>query len=143
MSELIVESNVAEPGPFSFSTASADLLALCSFGYAEPLGSQHPLAEFIRQVRTVDAVDVAPLTTFYERDAIDPADAVNLEAAWQDPAPLAVAAAATRAALADDPAHAGLRADFPNLTTLLDELTAMASWAEAHTAQIRLSFRLR
>ncbi len=142
MSELIVESDAAEPGPFGFSGDSGDLLALCSFGYAEPLGSQHPLADFMRRLRTVGAVDVAPLTTFYDRDPTDPADVVNLEAAWQDPAPLAVAAAAARAALVDDAAHEGLQADFPNLTTLLGELTEMASWAQEHAARMRLSFTL-
>jgi hypothetical protein len=142
MSELIVESDAPEPGPFAFRVDSGDLLALCSFGYAEPLGSQHPLADFMRRLRTEGRVDVTPLTTFYDRDTTDPADTVNLDAAWQDPAPLAVAAAAARAALADDAADETLLADFPNLATLLDDLTAMASWSSARAARIRLSFTL-
>ena len=142
MSELIVESDAPEPGPFAFSVDSGDLLALCSFGYAEPLGSQHPLADFMRRLRTEGGIDVTPLTTFYDRDTTDPADTVNLEAAWQDPAPLAVVAAAARTALAADAANETPLADFPNLATLLDELTAMASSANKHSARIRLSFTL-
>jgi hypothetical protein len=142
MSELIVESDAPQPGPFAFSVDSSDLLALCSFGYAEPLGSQHPLADFMGRLRTNGGIDVTPLTTFYDRDTTDPADSVNLDAAWQDPAPLAVVAAAASAALAVDAAHETLLADFPNLATLLDDLTAMASWSSARSARIRLSFTL-
>ena len=142
MPQLIVESDADQAGPFTFSVESSDLLALLSFGYAEPFGSQHPLTEFVRHLRRDLGIDVAPLATFYDHDANDAEDAANLAAAWQEPAPLAGSAAAAHAALVDDRSNEALRTDFPNLPTLLTELTAMAAWASEHGARIRLSFTL-
>ena len=142
MPRLIVESNAVGAAPFAFSADSGDLLALLSFGYAEPFGSQHPLTVFVRRLKTSHGVDVTPLVTFYDHDVSDAQDAANLEAAWQDPAPLAIAARAAAGVVRTDPAAAEMQADYPALSTLLLELAEMSDRAAAQAARIRLSFRM-
>ena len=116
MAHIIVESDATNSaagsddgasGPFVFSVETIDLLALLSFGYAEPFGSQHQLTRFVRRLRQHHDIDVTPLMTFYDRDVTDAEDLANLEAAWQSAAPLAGTLRATLSALQDDQEIAG------------------------------------
>ena len=95
----------------------------------------------MRHLRRDRGLDPTPLTTYYDRDGSEAADAENLEAAWQAAAPLGSIARAARLAL-DDESGQVLGDDFPHLATLLAELETMASWAAARDARIRLSFTL-
>ncbi|HJN92845.1 MAG TPA: hypothetical protein QGF05_09015 [Dehalococcoidia bacterium] len=152
MAHIIVESDATNSaagsddgasGPFVFSVETIDLLALLSFGYAEPFGSQHQLTRFVRRLRQHHDIDVTPLMTFYDRDVTDAEDLANLEAAWQSAAPLAGTLRATLSALQDDQETAALLDGFGQLAVLLPELASMADWAAARDAQIRLSFSMQ
>ena len=140
MPALFVETDPAAPDRPRFSTDPRPLLALISFGVAEPFGTQHPLTEVIRGLKRGHGIDVGPLLTFYDRDVEDAEDAAKLDAAWQPAAALRDCVAAARAAIAADVALAELASGEPELPTLLAELEAMA--AAAGAGRIRLSFRL-
>lgn len=147
MPHVIVESDASQPegSPsdlFTFSVETIDLLALLSFGYAEPFGSQHQLTLFVRRLRQQHGIDITPLMTFYDRDVTDDEDLANLEAAWQPAAALSATLQATLAALSDDAKTAALLDGFDQLNILLPELSAMADWAAAREARIRLSFSM-
>ena len=140
MPALFVETEPAAPDGPRFSTDPRPLLALISFGVAEPFGTQHPLTEVIRGLKRGHGIDVGPLLTFYDRDVEDAEDAAKLAAAWQPAAALRDCVSAARAAIAADVALAELASGEPDLPTLLAELEAMA--AAAGTGRIRISFRL-
>ncbi len=140
MPALFVETDPATAGAPRFSTDPRPLLALISFGVAEPFGTQHPLTEVIRGLKRGHGIDVGPLLTFYDRDVEDAEDAAKLDAAWQPAAALRDCVAAARAAIAADVALAELAAGEPDLPALLAELEAMA--AAAGGGRIRISFRL-
>ena len=140
MPALFVETDPAVPDGPHFSTDPRPLLALISFGVAEPFGTQHPLTEVIRGLKRGHGIDVGPLLTFYDRDVEDAEDAAKLDAAWQPAAALRDCVSAARAAIAADVALAELASGEPELPTLLAELEAMA--AAAGTGRIRISFRL-
>ena len=140
MPALFVETDPAAPDGPHFSTDPRPLLALISFGVAEPFGTQHPLTEVIRGLKRGHGIDVGPLLTFYDRDVEDAEDAAKLDAAWQPAAALRDCVSAARAAIAADVALAELASGEPDLPTLLAELEAMA--AAAGTGRIRISFRL-
>ena len=72
MPSLFVESDAADPAPFRFKGDPVDLLALLSFGVAEPFGSHHPLTELVRRLKREHGIDVAPLLTFYDREVEEP-----------------------------------------------------------------------
>lgn len=142
MSRLFVESDAAEAGPFTFSGDSGELLALLSFGIAEPHGSQHALTEFVRALQRDHGVDVTALLTFYDRDVEDAIDEANLEAAWQDAAALHDCLVAVHEALSANARLRGYLTPFPSIPRGLEELQAMAAWAAQREARIRISFSL-
>ena len=153
MSTLFVEMSLveadgsAEPGgraagTLSFTGDASDLLALLSFGVAEPFGSQHPLTQLIRRLKRLHGLDVGPLLTFYDRDVDDAVDAANLAAAWQDAASLRDCVGAVRAALTDDAEAMPLLEGFEAIPDLLDQLEQMSAQAAADGARIRVSFSL-
>ena len=142
MPALYVESDAPEPGPFRFRSDAGALLALISFGVAEPFGTQHPLTEFVRRLKRQHAVEVEPLLTFYDRDVEDAEDAVKLEAAWQPAPALRDCLDAIGAALRADAALAAYLGETPELPALLLELRQMAAWAATREARIRMSFSL-
>ena len=140
MPALFVETDPATAAAPRFSADPRPLLALISFGVAEPFGTQHPLTELIRGPKRGHGIDVGPLLTFYDRDVEDAEDAAMLDAAWQPAAALRDCAAAARAAIAADMALAELAAGEPDLPALLADLEAMAT--AVGEGRIRLSFRL-
>lgn len=142
VSTLFVETDDAAAGDLSFEGDASDLLALLSFGVAEPFGSQHPLTQLVRRLKHDHGLDVGPLLTFYDRDVDDAVDAANLEAAWQDAAALRDCVGAVRRALADDASAMPLLASFEAIPDLLHQLEQMAARAAAGDARIRVSFSL-
>ncbi len=141
---LFVETDedAANATTLRFAREASDLLALLSFGVAEPFGSQHPLTQLVRRLKTVHGLDVGPLLTFYDRDVEDALDAVNLEAAWQEPGALGDCVAAVQAALAGDAEAGRLLAGYEAIPDLLSELGRMAATAAKQEARIRISFSL-
>ena len=142
MPALYVESDAPEMGPFEFHGDAQPLLALLSFGVAEPFGTQHPLTEFVRRLKRAHKIDVEPLLTFYDRDTEDAEDEAKLAAAWQSAEALRDCLGAMRAVLASDEATAALLSEEPALPELLVQLQHMAEWAADRAARIRLSFSL-
>ena len=142
MPTLYVESDATEPGPFRLQDDGEALLALISFGVAEPLGGQHPLTEFVRRLKREHKVDVAALLTFYDRKVEDAEDESRLEAAWQPAAGLRDCLDSVAAALSADSALASYLAETPEVPAQLLQLRGMAAWAAARGARIRISFLL-
>ncbi|PZC49316.1 MAG: hypothetical protein DK306_000784 [Chloroflexi bacterium] len=140
MPALFVETEPPSPTPLRFSIDPQPLLALLSFGIAEPYGTQHPLTELIRRFKTGHGIDVGPLLTFYDRDTEDAEDVAKLAAAWQSAAALGECVGAMRRALREDNETAGFASVEPTLPQLLEELEAMA--AGAGTGRIQISFSL-
>ena len=142
MARLHVESDADEAPPSVLSDGGGELLALISFGTATKFGAQHPLALLAGRLERHHGIDLAPLLTFYDRDVEDDFDARALEAAWQPAGPVAVVARAAGDAIEGDPAAQRLAEDHPALLAQLRELAAVADWATAHEARLRLSFDL-
>ena len=142
MSTLFVETDHEAAAALRFDGDASDLLALLSFGVAEPFGSQHPLTQLVRRLKREHGLDVGPLLTFYDRDVDDAVDAANLEAAWQDAALLRDCVGAVRAALAGDAAATALLAGFEAIPDLLRQLEQMSAQAAVDKARIRVSFSL-
>ncbi len=142
MTRFYVETDPPDPAPPGFRTDPAPLLALLSFGVAEPFGSMHPLTVLVRRLRWAHHLDVSPLLTFYDRHAETAEDRVNLEAAWQDAAPLRDCAASVQRTLGGDAEAPRLLAGFESIPDLLADLGACAGRAVERGARIRLSFAL-
>ena len=140
MPALFVETDAASPEPLAFSRDPQPLLALISFGMAEPYGTQHPLTELVRRLKKQHGIDVEPLLTFYDRETKDAEDEEKLSAAWQPGTQLRDCLSSPRAALASDSDTASLADTEPSLPLLLAELEAMADGAAE--GRIRISFSL-
>ena len=118
-----------------------DLLALISFGTAEPFGSLHPLTELVRRLHNLHLVDMRPLLTFYDRDVEDDVDGATLEAARQPANRLEQCVRDVPAAIAADEQAPSLLAEDPAVPELLAELEPLAT--AAASARMRISFSLR
>lgn len=142
MPRLFVESDAPAASDFVFQHDTTNLLAFLSFGSAAAFGAAHPLAQLVRRLQTDQSLDLRPLLTFYDRNIEDDLDRTNLDAAWQEPAPLRACVAATRAAIVADEETRRLWQDFPLLPVLLDELEQAAAAVESTSARIRVTFTL-
>ena len=145
MPSLFVEADPPPPAPLGFSTDPLPLLALISFGLAEPFGTEHPLTELVRRLKHRHAIEILPLLTFYDRDTEDAEDEAKLDAAWQPAAGLRECVAAVRAVLSSDEEMAGLLSEArePALPGLLAELESMAADIVARGGgRVRISFSL-
>ena len=147
MPSLFVDADPPSPVPLRFSTDPQPLLALLSFGLAEPFETQHPLTVLIRRMKQDHEIDVLPLLTFYDRDTEDAEDEAKLRSAWQPARGLRDCVAAVRVVLSRDAVSAALvsEAGVPSLPQLLAELESMASSTLTRSAgggQVRISFSL-
>lgn len=144
MPRLYFETDSPEPCPVDFAGPSDVLVYFLSLAFSTRYGSVHPLSQLALLLRGGDyKIDMAPLTTFADRDVEVEADQRELDRAWQDGARLAATLRAVNAALAaGDMRIAGLTADAPDLRPRLADLQRMAEWAEARGARVRLSFEL-
>ena len=126
-----------------FSGPSDVLVYFLSLAFSTRYGSLHPLSQLALLLRRDRKIDLAPLTTFADRDVEVEADQVELDRVWQDAAPLAATLRAVVDALASgDDEIAELSADAPDLGARLDDLRRMAEQATAAGARVRLSFEL-
>jgi hypothetical protein len=143
VSRLFFETDTPEPCPIEFGGPSDVLVYFLSLAFSTRYGSIHPLSQLALLLRGEFKVDMAPLTTFADRDVEVEADARELERAWQDGARLAATLRAVNAALASGDARiAELAVDSPDLADRLGDLERMAAWAAERSARVRLSFEL-
>ncbi len=137
----MVETTAAEQPP-PFAGPTDDLLAFLSFLAAERYGSTHELSAAALALRRQHRIDTRPLMEFGDAVPEDDEDREILDRLWQDAAPLAEAAAASAAAIRADPQLHSLTRDYPNLPDRLDDLAAVARWAAARGARVRVTYRL-
>lgn len=144
VSRLFFETDAPEPCPIEFGGPSDVLVYFLSLAFSTRYGSIHPLSQLALLLRGDEfKVDMAPLTTFADRDVEVEADARELERAWQDGERLAAALRCVNAALASGDARiAELTIDAPDLAERLADLERMAAWAAERSARVRLSFEL-
>jgi len=139
--ELIVETTAAEPHP-GFTGPTGDLLAFLTFGASERYGAMHPLSGVANLLRRRHGVNLLPIFHFGDAVPEDEEDERNLDALWQDAAPLAESCAAAIERLRAEPRLQQLSAGFPELIPRLDDLRRIAEWAAERGARVRITYRL-
>lgn len=143
MSSFFFESDAPEPCPIAFRGDAAVLVHFMSLAFSTRYGSQHDLSKLALLLRGEFKVDLAPLTTFADRDVEDEEDAEELERVWQPAAPLVASLRGVTDALSShDDRIAALIADSPDLLPRLRDLLLMVEWAAHRDARVRLSFEL-
>lgn len=122
----------------------ADVLVyFLSLVFSTRYGSQHPLSQLALILRGQHKIDLAPLSTFADREVEVEADARDLERAWQDARPLAETLARVVEVLeACDEQVQALIADTPDLVDRLRDLREMAARAADRGARARMTFEL-
>jgi len=139
--ELIIETAAAESHP-GFTGPNEDLLAFLTFGASERYGAMHPLSGVANLLRRRHGVNLLPIFHFGDAVPEDEEDDRNLEALWQDAAPLAESCTAAIEKLRAEPRLQQLSAGFPELVPRLDDLRRIAEWAAEHGARVRITYRL-
>jgi len=139
---LIVDTTADEECPLEFLGESADVVYFISFAHSERYGAGHPLAKAAGLLKRRLGVDLAPLLTFADARIESSEEERALESMWQDAAPLAASARSAAEAIESSPEVRELTADFPELPERLRELAAMADWAAARGANVRLTYVL-
>jgi hypothetical protein len=139
---LIVETTAAEDCPLEFLGESADVVYFISFAHSERYGSGHPLSKAAGVLKRRLGIDLSPLLTFADARIEGSEEEAALEAMWQDAEPLAACARAVAGAIESGDELRELTADFPELPERLRELAAMADWAAAIGARVRLTYVL-
>jgi hypothetical protein len=130
-------------GGRQFAADSSDLVYFLSWAFSQRYGANHELSIAALILRGEFKIDLSPLLTFADRAVEDPADAEALERAWQDPEPLAEACRSVAAALAGGERRlADLQEDYPRLRSNIEELAAIATWAEERGARVRVTYVL-
>lgn len=139
---LIVEFDTDDACPIDFLGDSSDVVYFISMAHSERYGAFHPLARAAALLKRRLRVNISPLLKFADAEVEDEAEAQLLDKLWQDPQPLAASARAAASAIDSDPEVRELTADFPELPERLRELAAMAEWAAARGARVRLTYVL-
>ena len=143
MPRFFFETDSPESCPIDFA-GDADVLAgFLSFAFATRYGAQHPLSALALHLRATYKIDMKPLTFFADHNAVDDADRADLDAAWQDAAPLAETLRRIVEALdSHDERIPQMTAETPDLLPRLRDLRDMAAWAAEHGARARMTFEL-
>ncbi len=143
MPQFYFETDAPEPCPLAFAGQADVLVYFLSLAFSTRYGSLHPLSQLALLLRGEMHIDLAPLTTFADRDVEVEADQVELDRVWQDAAPLAATLRAVTAALAaGDERIARLTEDAPDLAARLADLQLMVEWAVERDARVRMTFEL-
>ncbi len=143
MPRLFFETDPPVAGLHEFGGHSDVLVYFLSLAFSTRYGSVHPLSQLALLLRRDRKIDLAPLTTFADRDIEVEADQVEFDRVWQDAAPLAETLRKVVDALGSGDARIGeLSADAPELGARLDDLRQMAEQAAVGNARVRLSFEL-
>ena len=138
---LIVETTAGDP-PVEFLGDSSDIVYFISMAHSERYGAAHPLAKAASHIKRRLRIPMGPLLNFGDAATENAAEEEMLERLWQEPAPLAESARVVAAAIESDVELVELTAALPELPERLRELAAMADWATAQGARIRLTFVL-
>jgi hypothetical protein len=140
---LHFEADAGGACPVAFGGPTDVLVYFLSFAFSTRYGAQHELARLALLLRSRWKIDLAPLTTFADRELEVEADRRELERVWQDAAKLAETLRKTVEVLdSGDPQVGELTAATPDLRDRLDDLRRMAEWAAGQGARARLSFTL-
>ena len=143
MPTFYFETDAPEPCPIAFAGANDVLVYFLSLAFSTRYGSLHPLSQLALLLRGELHIDLAPLTTFADRDVEVEADQIELDRVWQDAAPLAATIGAVTAALASgDERIAELTEESPDLAARLADLQQMVEWAAERNARVRMTFEL-
>lgn len=142
MTALLVENTASEPCPLDFTGDTSPLVYFMSFAVAERFGAQHELAEAAAALKRKHKINLTPLLRFGNAEAESEADAADLETLWQEAIPLAEAARMTAETIRATPALREELQAYPELVERLLELSAIASWAGARNAKVRLTYLL-
>lgn len=142
LTTLIVETTADEDCPVDFLGDTADIVYFVSFAHTLRYGSGHPLAKAAGILKRRAGVNLAPLLNFADARTDDQREEQLLEALWQDAGPLAESARAVADAIDAGADLRELTADFPELPDRLRELAAIADWAAARGAKVRLTYVL-
>lgn len=140
--QLIVETSNPEAHP-GFTGPVEDLIAFLSFGASERYGALHPLSGVANILRRKHGVDLMPLFSFGDAVPEDEEDERELLRLWQEPGPLAATCSAVIEKLQAEPRLQELSVGHPELVPRLRDLQAIAEWAAARNAQVRLTYRLQ
>jgi|GEM_PF-2700081 len=139
--DLIIETTDPAPHP-GFNGPALDLLTFLTFGASERYGARHPLSGVANILRRKHTLDLSPIFHFGDAVPEDEADEQNLAALWQDAAPLATACRAAVTTIQSSDRLRELAEGAPELLPRLDELAAIADWAEEREAKVRITYRL-
>ncbi|MBI1885383.1 MAG: hypothetical protein HYS09_03575 [Chloroflexi bacterium] len=142
MTALIVETTAGEECPVDFQGDTAVLVYFLSFAAAERFGAQHELAQVAAALKRQLRIDLAPLLKFSDAVPEDARDIEELEAIWQDAAPLEAAARLAADAIDGTPKLRELAQDYAGLLERLRELAEIARWAAERAAKVRLTYIL-
>lgn len=140
--QLIVETSNPEAHP-GFTGPAEDLIAFLSFGASERYGALHPLSGVANILRRKHGVDLMPLFSFGDAVPEDEEDERELLRLWQEAGPLAATCSAVIEKLQAEPRLQELSVGHPELVPRLRDLQAIAEWAAARNAQVRLTYRLQ
>ena len=143
MPSIILDFDPPQPDAPDFCGDPSNLVYFLSFAYAGRFGAQHELSLLALALQTECGISLKPLLTFADREVEEAVDTETLEAAWQDPRPLAECCFAVVEAIDRGPEHlqAAVR-DYPGLLDRMAELGGIAAWAERRGARIRITFSL-
>lgn len=143
MPRIILDFDPPQPGAPDFQSDTSDLVYFLSWAFSARYGANHEMSLASLILRDAYGIDLQPLLTFADRKLEHPVDAVLLDQAWQDAAPLAECCAAVTQALASGEKRlALLQADYPNLRQNIEALGAIARWAAELEATIRVTYAL-
>lgn len=138
---FFVETSAPEPCPLDFADEPDVVLFFASWAYTVQFGGMHELAQAALHLQRKHRIKLRALLRYADRNIDDPADAQELERAWQPAEELAACCDAVATALeSDDPRLLELTQGFEALAPRLRELAAIALWAAERGAQVRLSF---
>ena len=137
---LIIETTADEDCPIDFLGDTADIVYFISMAHTERYGAGHPLAKAAAILKRKLRINLAPLLNFADARTENEQEERLLENLWQDAAPLADAARTVAEAIVGTPELRDLTAGFPELPDRLLELAAMAAWAAARSARVRLTY---
>ncbi len=138
---FFVETDAAEPCPLDFEGDPDVVLLFASWAYTVQFGGMHELAQAALHLQRKHKVKTRALVRYADRNVEDETDEQELERARQPAAELAECCLAVATALDSGDARLDeLTAGFETLGPRLRELAAIATWAAARDARVRLSF---
>lgn len=126
-----------------FEGDTSDLVYFLSWAFSARYGANHEMSLASLVLRGEFGIDLKPLLTFADRNVEEPADAEQLERAWQDAEPLAETCGKVAEALdSDERRLMTLREDYPALRDNIAGLGRIANAAAERGSRIRVTFEL-